>query len=116
MLFLLCGLSCLQLVKWDAIMSCYQTFSELKQTSKLVHWIVSKGIRGGKWGNLCCSSGVAKAEPARAKPSLCPAAEIKKDSDALIEQSNILIKQSVGQVVPCQLNESGYTTALSAME
>ena len=33
-----------------------------------------------------------------------------KNRDTLIEQSNILIKQSVGQVVPCQLTESGYAT------
>ena len=40
---------------------------------------------------------------------LCPATEIEKDQDTVIEQSNILIQQSVGQVVPCQLTESGYT-------
>ena len=42
---------------------------------------------------------------------LCPASEIEKDRDTLIEQSNNVIKQPVGQVVPCQLTESGYVTA-----
>ena len=41
---------------------------------------------------------------------LCHVPEIEKDRDTLIEQSNILIKQSAGQVVPCQLTESGYAT------
>ena len=42
---------------------------------------------------------------------LCHTTEIKKDRDTLIEQSNILIKQSVGKVVSCQLTESDYATA-----
>ena len=33
-----------------------------------------------------------------------------KNQDTLIEQSNILIKQSVCQVVPCPLTESDNTT------
>ena len=56
------------------------------------------------------SSGVAKGGPgwAHAHPNVC--CEIEKDQDTLIEQSNILIKQSIRQVVPCQLTESGYAT------
>ena len=40
-------------------------------------------------------SGVAKGEAGRAQASrlLCPATEIEKDRDTLIEQSDILIKQ-----------------------
>ena len=55
-------------------------------------------------------SGVAKGRPgqARAHPNVC--CEVEKYRDTLIEQSNILIKQSVGQVVHCQLTESGYAT------
>ena len=34
-----------------------------------------------------------------------------KDQDTLTQQSGNLLKQSVGQVVLCQLTESGYTTA-----
>ena len=33
-----------------------------------------------------------------------------KDEDTLIEQSYILLKQSVSQVVPCQLTGPGYIT------
>ena len=40
----------------------------------------------------------------------CHATNIEKDRDTLIEQSNILIKQSAGQIMPCQLTESGYAT------
>ena len=48
-------------------------------------------------------SGVAKVGPGPPKCCLCPATKIEKDQDTLIEQSNILIKQSVGQVVPANL-------------
>ena len=42
-----------------------------------------------------------------ASPSKC---FIVKDRDTLIEQSIILLKKSVSQVVPHQLTESGYAT------
>ena len=35
---------------------------------------------------------------------------LQKDQDILIDQSNILLKKSEGQVVPCQLTQSGYAT------
>ena len=47
--------------------------------------------------------------PGPPKYLLCPD-EIENILNTLIEQSNILIKQSVGQVVYCQLIESSYTT------
>ena len=60
------------------------------------------------------SSGVAKGGPGRAQalPNACCALppRLQKDRDTLIEQSNILLKQLVGQVVPCQLTQSGYAT------
>ena len=37
--------------------------------------------------------------------------KLQKDRDTLIEKSNILLKQSVGQFIPCgQRNKSGYAT------
>ena len=46
-------------------------------------------------------------------PHLCCALPlISKDQDTLIEQSYILIKQLVGQVLLCQETDSGYATAL----
>ena len=60
---------------------------------------------------LLLNSGVAKGGPGWARAHSNGCCEVEKDRDTLIEQSNILIKQSVGQVVPCQLTESGYATA-----
>ena len=47
-------------------------------------------------------------------PKVIRANKIKRSiySNNYIEQSNILLKQSAGQAVPYQLNESGYATAL----
>ena len=53
-------------------------------------------------------SGVASSPPKRL---LCPAIEIENDCDTLIEQSNILIKQSVDQVMHYQCTESSFFTA-----
>lgn len=41
-----------------------------------------------------------------------PATEIEEDWDTLVEKSNIPIKQSTAQVMPCQPTESGYATAV----
>ena len=56
-----------------------------------------------------------QGQPGRtqAHPNACCALppRLQKDRDTLIEQWNILIKQSAGQVVPCQFTQSGYATA-----
>ena len=46
----------------------------------------------------------------QSRVSLAGPKSFKEDQDTLIEQSNILLKQSVDQVVSCKLIESGYTT------
>ena len=56
-------------------------------------------------------SGIAKGGPG--PPNLCCALPlILKDRDTLIDQSYVLIKQSVDQVLLCQCTDSGYATAL----
>ena len=45
------------------------------------------------------------------QPSCCALpSRLQKDRDTLIEQSNILLKQSVDLIVPCQLTQSSYAT------
>ena len=65
-------------------------------------------------------SGVAKGGPggAQALPNLnacCALPPKLQNRDTLIEQSNILLKQSAGQVVPCQLTQSGYATEFNLL-
>ena len=60
--------------------------------------------------NQWCSQEWAWQGLSPPKCLLSLATEIEKYRDYVFEQSNILIKQSVGQVVLYQLTESGYTT------
>ena len=58
----------------------YQTSSELEKTSKLVHCIVSKNIRGGKGGGFCYSPGIYIVKPgprAQALQSVCYALPLR---------------------------------------
>ena len=61
---------------------------------------------------LSACTGIArKAWPGPLNCLLCPTTKIENDRDALIEQSNILVNQSLGQVVPHQLTDSGHASA-----
>ena len=65
-------------------------------------------------------SGVAKGEPGRAQAlpnTYCTVPSgLQEVEDTLIEQSDNLLKQSVGQVVPCQLTQSSYATNHNAIK
>ena len=56
-------------------------------------------------------NGMAKGEPGPFKSLLCSAIQ-NENRGTLIEQSYILIKQSVDQVLPYQRTKFGYATVL----